>query len=61
MQALAQYVAREGRMPGRGAVEELPDGPHRVGIWIGNQKARRDRLDTAQLGALTELGVDWAR
>ncbi|MEV6683558.1 helicase [Streptomyces erythrochromogenes] len=44
-----------------GTVQELPDGPHRVGIWIGNQKARRDRLDQAQLGALTELGVDWAR
>ncbi|MFF9056802.1 Helicase associated domain protein [Streptomyces erythrochromogenes] len=61
LQALAQYVAREGRMPGRSAVEELSDGPHRVGIWIGNQKARRNRLDTAQLGALAELGVDWAR
>ncbi|MFD9008707.1 Helicase associated domain protein [Streptomyces sp. NPDC059552] len=61
LQALAQYVAREGGMPGRGAVEELPDGPHRVGIWIGNQKARRDRLDQAQLAALAELGVEWAR
>ncbi|MER6450822.1 helicase associated domain-containing protein [Streptomyces venezuelae] len=61
LQALAQYVAREGAMPGRGAVEELADGPHRVGIWVGNQKARRDRLDQAQLGALAELGVDWAR
>ncbi|MGW2587440.1 Helicase associated domain protein [Streptomyces virginiae] len=61
LQALAQYVAREGRLPGRGVVEELPDGPHRVGIWIGNQKARRDKLDTAQLAALAQLGVDWAR
>ncbi|KJK44078.1 DEAD/DEAH box helicase [Streptomyces sp. NRRL F-4428] len=61
LQALTQYIAREGRMPGRSAVEELPDGPHRVGIWVGNQKARRDRLDQAQLGALAELGVDWAR
>ncbi|WP_405419446.1 helicase associated domain-containing protein [Streptomyces erythrochromogenes] len=60
LQALAQYVAREGGMPGRSAVEKLPDGPHRVGIWMGNQKARRDRLDAAQLGALAELGVDWA-
>ncbi|MFG2339566.1 DUF5937 family protein [Streptomyces yangpuensis] len=61
LQALAQYVAREGGMPGRGAVEELADGPHRVGIWVGNQKARRDRLDKAQLAALAELGVQWAR
>ncbi|WP_030852868.1 DEAD/DEAH box helicase [Streptomyces sp. NRRL F-4474] len=61
LQALAQYVAREGGMPGRGAVEELADGPHRVGIWVGNQKTRRDRLDQAQLAALAELGIDWAR
>ncbi|WP_031155091.1 DEAD/DEAH box helicase [Streptomyces erythrochromogenes] len=61
LQALTQYVAREGRMPGRGAVEELADGPHRVGIWVGNQKARRDKLDQAQLAALAELGVHWAR
>ncbi|MFB6482389.1 Helicase associated domain protein [Streptomyces virginiae] len=61
LQALTQYVAREGRMPGRGAVEELPDGPHRVGIWIGNQKTRRHRLDATQLAALAHLGVDWAR
>ncbi|MFE6839999.1 Helicase associated domain protein [Streptomyces sp. NPDC057705] len=61
LQALQQYTAREGRMPGRGAVEQLPDGPHRVGIWVGNQKARRNRLDQAQLAALADLGVDWAR
>ncbi|MGW2272203.1 helicase associated domain-containing protein [Streptomyces yangpuensis] len=61
LQALAQYISREGRMPGRSAIEELPDGPHRVGIWVGNQKARRDRLDTAQLAALAELGVPWAQ
>ncbi|MFF1498169.1 hypothetical protein [Streptomyces sp. NPDC058304] len=34
---------------------------HRTGIWIGNQKARRDRLDAAQRAALAELGVGWAR
>ncbi|MFI1286788.1 Helicase associated domain protein [Streptomyces sp. NPDC020858] len=61
LQALQQYIAREGRLPGRAVVEQLPDGPHRVGIWIGNQKARRDRLDQAQLTALAEAGVDWAR
>ncbi|MEY2229513.1 Helicase associated domain protein [Streptomyces sp. BF23-19] len=58
--ALQQYIAREGGMPGRGAIEQLPDGPHRVGIWIGNQKARRDRLDQAQHAALADLGIDWA-
>ncbi|WP_404962708.1 Helicase associated domain protein [Streptomyces sp. 147326] len=60
LQALTQYTAREGGLPGRGAIEQLPDGPHRVGIWIGNQKARRDKLDPAQLAALADLGVDWA-
>ncbi|MFJ3861513.1 Helicase associated domain protein [Streptomyces sp. NPDC090085] len=62
LKALQQYVAREGRLPGRAAVERLPDGAeHRVGIWIGNQKARRDKLAPTQLTALAELGVDWAR
>ncbi|MFE1877690.1 helicase associated domain-containing protein [Streptomyces sp. NPDC059496] len=60
LQALAQYIEREGRLPGRSAVEELPDGPHRVGIWVGNQKARRDKLDQTQRAALAELGIDWA-
>ncbi|WP_327739917.1 hypothetical protein OG749_44765 [Streptomyces nojiriensis] len=46
-------------MPGRVVVERLPDGSeHRTGIWISNQKQRRDKLDQAQIAA---LGVDWAR
>ncbi|WP_406345840.1 Helicase associated domain protein [Streptomyces sp. NBC_01547] len=61
LEALQQYIAREGGMPGRTVLERLPDGTeHRTGIWIGNQKARRDRLDATQLAALAELGVDWA-
>ncbi|WP_328723564.1 Helicase associated domain protein [Streptomyces sp. NBC_00247] len=61
LEALAQYVAREGRLPGRGVVEVLPDGvEHRTGIWLGNMKARRDKLDPAQLAALAELGAEWA-
>ncbi|MFB7224513.1 helicase associated domain-containing protein [Streptomyces sp. NPDC056227] len=61
LEALAQYVEREGAMPGRGHVEVLPDGTeHRTGIWIGNQKARRDKLDAEQLRTLAELGVQWA-
>ncbi|MFF7648191.1 Helicase associated domain protein [Streptomyces canus] len=61
LEALAQYVEREGSMPGRGHVEVLPDGTeHRTGIWIGNQKARRDKLDAEQLRALAGLGVQWA-
>lgn len=59
--ALAQYVGREGRLPGRGVVQVLSDGSeHRTGIWLGNMKARRNRLDQAQLAALAHLGVGWA-
>ncbi|KOU22544.1 helicase associated domain-containing protein [Streptomyces sp. WM6368] len=57
LQALQRYVAREGGMPGRAHIEHFPDGPHRT----GNQKARRGKLDQAQLAALTDLGVEWAR
>ncbi|MFE3762500.1 helicase associated domain-containing protein [Streptomyces sp. NPDC059104] len=60
--ALAQYLEREGGgVPGRSHVEYLPDeGEHRTGVWLANQKQRRDRLDAAQLAALAGLGVDWA-
>ncbi|MFI1286742.1 Helicase associated domain protein [Streptomyces sp. NPDC020858] len=62
LEALAQYVAREGRLPGRGVVQVLADGSeHRTGIWVGNIKARRDRLHPAQLAALAKLGIDWAQ
>lgn len=62
LQALQQYVAREGRMPGRAVVERLPDGrQHRTGIWIANQKTRRDKLHPDQLRALAALGVEWAQ
>ncbi|MFF4324619.1 helicase, partial [Streptomyces sp. NPDC001568] len=62
VRALTQYREREGEgLPGRGHVEELPDGTeHRTGVWIVNQKQRRDRLQADQLAALAELGVDWA-
>ncbi|MQS34585.1 DEAD/DEAH box helicase [Streptomyces katsurahamanus] len=62
LEALRQYVEREGGgVPGRTVVERLPDGTeHRTGIWIANQKARRDRLDAEQLRALAGLGVEWA-
>ncbi|MFF2789811.1 helicase associated domain-containing protein [Streptomyces sp. NPDC058049] len=61
LKALQQYIAREGGLPGRAVVERLPDGTeHRTGIWIANQKARRDKLDQAQLQALADLGIEWA-
>ncbi|WP_331740677.1 Helicase associated domain protein [Streptomyces sp. NBC_01006] len=62
VQALARYVSTEGRLPGRGAVQAMPDGTvHRVGIWYANAKSRRERLTPAQLAALADLGIDWAR
>ncbi|MGW6951778.1 Helicase associated domain protein [Streptomyces xanthophaeus] len=61
LEALTQYVTREGGLPARSAVEVLPDGAqHRTGIWYGNLKARRDKLDRAQRAALAELGIGWA-
>ncbi|MFG2880685.1 helicase associated domain-containing protein [Streptomyces sp. NPDC048337] len=65
IQALQQFLQRQGPdagMPRRGHIEQLPDGSsHRTGIWIANQKQRRDRLHPEQLSVLAELGVEWAR
>ncbi|MCX5173994.1 DEAD/DEAH box helicase [Streptomyces virginiae] len=61
LEALQQYIAREGALPGRAHVEHLPDGPHRTGIWLANQKQRREKLHPDQLTALRALGIDWAQ
>ncbi|MFK0050614.1 Helicase associated domain protein [Streptomyces sp. NPDC090741] len=63
VQALAQYQEREGGgLPARAHIEVLPNGSeHRTGVWIVNQKQRRDRLDPGQLAALAALGVEWAQ
>ncbi|MEV7525846.1 helicase associated domain-containing protein [Streptomyces sp. NPDC091371] len=63
VQALTLYIEREGGgLPGRAHIELLPHGSgHRTGVWIVNQKQRRDRLDTGQLAALAALGVEWAQ
>ncbi|WP_327241057.1 DEAD/DEAH box helicase [Streptomyces sp. NBC_01320] len=62
VQALTQYIAREGKtVVGRQHVEELPDGSSvRLGIFLTNQKSRRHRLTDQQLTALANLGYDWA-
>ncbi|MET9622266.1 Helicase associated domain protein [Streptomyces sp. NPDC006464] len=66
--ALAQWVEREGAgqpVP-RGAVVEIEvDGqdepvPVKLGVWISNTRARRDKLTAEQFDALRELGVGWA-
>ncbi|MEV7616575.1 helicase associated domain-containing protein [Streptomyces sp. NPDC089799] len=62
IQALTQYIEREGSgLPGRQHVEHLAGAVHRTGVWLANQKQRRNRLDTAQLEALAALGVQWAQ
>jgi hypothetical protein len=60
--ALQQYIQREGKtMVGRQHVEQLPDGTSvRLGVWLSNQKSRRDRLSEQQLAALANLGYTWA-
>ncbi|MFI9213981.1 Helicase associated domain protein [Streptomyces sp. NPDC053253] len=60
--ALTQYIQREGRtVVGRAHIEEMADGSAiRLGVFLSNQKVRRDRLDAAQLAALAELGYTWA-
>ncbi|WUL62291.1 Helicase associated domain protein [Streptomyces sp. NBC_00344] len=59
--ALQQYIAREGKtVVGRAHVEEMPDGTNvRLGVFLSNQKSRRDRLNEQQLTALANLGLDW--
>lgn len=65
--ALTQWVEREGNRPvPRGHSEQITvDGEDepvtvKLGVWISNTRARRDRLDADQFAALAELGVEWA-
>ncbi|MGK5450470.1 Helicase associated domain protein [Streptomyces radiopugnans] len=61
--ALRQYQAREGhvKVP-RKWIETIRDEagqehPIKLGVWISNQRQRRDRLDTERAAVLEELGV----
>ncbi len=66
--ALAQWVEREGahRPVPRGHSEEIAvDGEMvpvavKLGVWVSNTRARRDRLTPEQRTALRELGIEWA-
>ncbi|WJV51893.1 DEAD/DEAH box helicase [Streptomyces flavofungini] len=66
--ALTQWVEREGahRPVPRSHNEQITvDGETapvtvKLGVWVSNTKARRDKLSAEQLGALRELSVDWA-
>ncbi|MGW5069736.1 helicase associated domain-containing protein, partial [Streptomyces cyaneofuscatus] len=66
--ALSQWVEQEGahRPVPRGAVVEITvDGeaepvPIKLGVWISNTRARRDKLTPEQLVVLRKLGMEWA-
>ncbi|MFF4795395.1 Helicase associated domain protein [Streptomyces sp. NPDC001276] len=66
--ALAQWIEREGahRPVPRGHSEEITvDGEAapvtvKLGVWVSNTKARRDKLTQEQLEALRKLGIAWA-
>lgn len=59
--ALQQYVAREGTTTvSRQHVETVDGTETRLGVWLSNTRNRRDRLSTAQLSELAELGIPWA-
>ncbi|MCX4411419.1 Helicase associated domain protein [Streptomyces sp. NBC_01764] len=66
--ALAQWVEREGahRPVPRSHNEEIAvDGETeptvvKLGVWVANTRARRDKLTQEQLDALRELEVEWA-
>ncbi|MFI2642133.1 helicase associated domain-containing protein [Streptomyces sp. NPDC018610] len=63
LEALTQWIDHEGpgRPVPRKAVVTLPDGTEtKLGVWISNTKARRDKLDAEQLDALHKLGIEWA-
>ncbi|MGA5017469.1 Helicase associated domain protein [Streptomyces griseoincarnatus] len=63
--ALTQWVEREGDRPvPRGHSEQITVNGEpvtvKLGVWISNTKARRDKLSAEQLAALRELGLKWA-
>ncbi len=66
--ALAQWVEREGadRPVPRGHAEEIAvDGEAdpviiKLGVWVSNTRARRDKLTAEQREALRGLGMEWA-
>lgn len=67
--ALAQWVEREGahRPVPRGHSEQITADSEtepvtvKLGVWISNTRARRDKLIAEQHATLAELGVPWAK
>ncbi|MFD9633101.1 helicase associated domain-containing protein [Streptomyces violascens] len=59
-----QYVQREQRtvVPRQHTERVTLDGQDhevRLGVWVSNQKNRRNKLNGEQLARLAELGMDW--
>ncbi|MBN0049244.1 Helicase associated domain protein [Streptomyces actuosus] len=64
--ALAQWVEREGHRPvPRGHSEQIAVDSQtepvvvKLGVWVSNTRARRDKLTQEQRAALAELGMRW--
>ncbi|QYX83629.1 Helicase associated domain protein (plasmid) [Streptomyces akebiae] len=67
MAALAQWIKREGQKPvPRGHSEEIAVAGEaepvtvKLGVWVSNTRARREKLTEEQLDALRKLGIQWA-
>nr|WP_234316528.1 helicase associated domain-containing protein [Streptomyces sp. NRRL F-5702] len=62
--ALEQWVEEGQRPVPRGAVVDVViDGetvPVKLGVWLSNVKARRDKLTSEQRADLAALGMEWA-
>ncbi|MGW3660346.1 Helicase associated domain protein, partial [Streptomyces sp. NPDC005151] len=61
---LATHLAVEDIAASIGTVAAVDDETEpmvvKLGVWVSNTRARRDKLTQEQLEALRELGVEWA-
>lgn len=66
--ALTQWVEREGAnrpVPRSHSEQITADGETepvtvKLGVWVSNTRARRDKITRQQMDALRELGIEWA-
>ncbi|MHA6756941.1 helicase associated domain-containing protein [Streptacidiphilus sp. PAMC 29251] len=43
----------------RSDVQPMPDGPFKLGLWVGNVRQRAVKLTKEQRAALDTLGMRW--
>ncbi|WP_445276332.1 helicase associated domain-containing protein, partial [Streptomyces drozdowiczii] len=58
-----EHEGTDRPVPRGAVVDVLVDGetvPVRLGVWLSNTRARRDKLTGQQLAALAALGMVWA-